>query len=171
MARKLTVSIPNPDDSGMVCELAAEMSADNAPGTAYLDLFLGDPSAGPATSILSRVTGSATRPDISSQLGTISTTLASTMLNPLPIVVTALALSDAPVTHIGLYSTPTGGMLVLSAPCSCSPPLMKGFAVQFKGGALVIDLLPSGVEPDGALVARDGAFILDRFGSFVIETR
>jgi hypothetical protein len=102
---------------------------------AYLDLFDGDPASG-GRSVLSAITGSATRTNIASSL----TTVLGVAKNPDVIVVSTASESQTNVSWVGLYSAATAGTLLMRGPCSASPTIALGNPVQFPALGLQINL-------------------------------
>jgi len=134
----LLTNQPDNDDVAATSRLASTISA---PGgsvvVVFLDLFLGNPAAG-GTSILSAVTGSATRTDIASQLSQVGLVA----LNTDTIVVRGApgSLSTVNVTHVGIFDQATGGTLLMSGTCSSSPSIAEDNLVVFDALALTINL-------------------------------
>lgn len=134
---KITPSIPSPEEVAGTTFLSAGLTyLGGSVGTAYLDLFSGDPTSG-GTSILSIVTGSATRTNIASYLATANGTATNTTVIP----VTTASDGTSTVTHIGLYSAATAGTLLVSGAVGATyPTIAEGTAVSFDALALTIRL-------------------------------
>lgn len=103
--------------------------------TMYLDLFDGNP-AGTGTSILSAITGSATRTDVASDL----TTNAGIATNTSAISLTVSSLAVVNVSHVGFYSASTSGSLIMSGEISVSRIIAVGNPVSFQPLGLSINL-------------------------------
>lgn len=76
----------------------------------FLDLFNGDPQ-GAGSSVLATLTGSATRPNITSAIGAAS---GGASTNAAQIDVEAAADAGATITHLALYDAATSGNLIWS---------------------------------------------------------
>lgn len=101
----------------------------------YMDLFDGDPATR-GVSVLSAITGSSTRPDVTSALTQTTAgfypfqTLRLT--NTDTVTVTTSSESTANVSFVALYDADHGGNLVVSIPLGASPTICKGNPVQFR---------------------------------------
>lgn len=103
----------------------------------YLDLFNGNPLAG-GVSVLSAITGSATRTNIASSL---SLNVAGDAVNPDFITVSAGSENVTNVNYIGFYSASVSGALLVSGPVSVSGQTIGvDTVVQFNPLSLVLDL-------------------------------
>lgn len=102
-------------------------------GGIFLDLFNGDPQAA-GTSIMTAITGSANRVNITAAMGA-SATGAST--NTSTITVTNSATGAGTATHMAIYDAVTGGNLI------ASHALTSGNLVVSAGNAVQVN--PSGV--------------------------
>lgn len=131
---------PNPADNADTTVLACSIAAPGASvAVLYLDLLNGNPASG-GTSILSLVTGSATRTNIASSVERTNTN--QTAVNPDVITVSSASESTTNVTHIGFYSAASGGTLLMSGTVSASTPtIVEDAAVQFNALSLVITLV------------------------------
>lgn len=107
----------------------------------YLDLFYGDPLK-QGVSILSVLTGSALRPDVSSVMA-VASYPTSNLINTSTILVTTASQKTVNITHVALYDAPTGGSLVDVAKLGASPTINKGNLVQFDGNALAFPIVPA----------------------------
>lgn len=126
----LISSQPDPADNAntAVLVLTASLSYSGTLSVAYLDLFNGNPASG-GTSILSTITGSATRTNVFSDLEANADLV---LLNPDVITVTSSSEAVSSVSHIGIYSAASGGTLLVSGPVGASyPTIASGTAVQF----------------------------------------
>ena len=131
---------PNPADNADTALLATTISAPGASvSVLYLDLFNGNPTT-IGTSILSLITGSATRTNIASSIERTNTN--QTAINPNVITVTSASENTTNVTHVGFYSAAFGGTLLMSGKISASSPtIVEGAAVQFNALSIVITLV------------------------------
>jgi hypothetical protein len=77
----------------------------------FVDLYNGDPQ-GAGSSVLSTLTGSATRP--SAGLGAASAADPSVCTNASQVSFTAAASAGATVTHVAYFTAATGGSLIAS---------------------------------------------------------
>ena len=133
----ITPNEPNPADNPQTCILLCSISAPSASIAAlYFDLFNGNPAAG-GVSVLSTITGSATRTNIASDLGTTETDIAT---NPDTLIVSSSIVTAANVSYVALYSAASGGTLLMSGPLSSAPTLVAGYVLQFNALGLSIDL-------------------------------
>lgn len=113
----IITNIENPASDANTAVLQASLSYPGGSlGTLYLDLFNGDPSAG-GVSVLSAITGSATRTNIGALLATTGQNVA---VNPDFITVSAGSASVTNVNYIGFYSASGSGALLVSGPVSVS---------------------------------------------------
>lgn len=133
----LLTAVPDPsvaaNTTNLLCEIAA---SGGSVATVYLDLFDGDPSNG-GVSVLSVITGSSTRTDISSSL----TTTAGIATNTSPIVVSSASESQTNVNWCGLYSASISGALLMSGRVSVTPfTIAEGNPVRFDSLGLSINL-------------------------------
>jgi hypothetical protein len=101
----------------------------------YLDLFNGDPAT-TGVSVLSAITGSATRTDIASQL----TTVLGIAKNTSPIVITSASAVTININYAALYDAALGGTLLARGSLSASPTIASGNPVQFASIGLQINL-------------------------------
>lgn len=128
--------IPNPataaDTSYLVCEI---LSPGGSVAVCYLDLFDGDPASG-GGSVLSAITGSATRTNVAADL----TTTLGIAQNLATLVIAAASAGVASVTHVGIYDAATAGTLLMSGALSASPTIAEGNPVEFAALALSINL-------------------------------
>jgi len=102
----------------------------------YLDLYNGDPQ-GAGSSILSTITGSATRSSITSSLSAAS---GGSTSNPSTITVTASAAGSATASYVALFDAATAGNLVMSGPLTTPKSITAGDTVQFNAAALSISI-------------------------------
>jgi len=133
----LITAIPDPsvpaNTTNLLCEIVA-------PGgdvsEVYLDLFDGDPSSG-GRSVLSAITGSATRTNISGDL----TTTSGVATNTEPIVISSASENQTNVNWCGLYSASISGALLMSGRVSVTPfTIAEGNPVRFAALGLSINL-------------------------------
>lgn len=132
----LITDVPkNPSDDANTAALIATIQAPGEVLTvAYLDLFDGDPNAG-GTSVLSAITGSATRTNIFSSLSTVN----NGYTNPDVITVSSASEGITNVSYIGLYSASISGALLMSGTVAVSGQTIgEGTVVQFNGLGLSI---------------------------------
>lgn len=138
-------SNPNPADDAntAVLVLNADLSYAGAVTVAYFDLFNGDPANG-GTSVLSLITGSATRTNV---YGDLEADSSNVLLNSEVITIdtsagaTAGAVAEAltNLTHIGIYNASSGGTLLTSGPLRVTwPTIVEGCVVQFNQLGLAI---------------------------------
>lgn len=128
--------IPNPSSAANTTNLVCSIVASGGSvATAYLDLFDGDPATS-GISILSTITGSATRTNIAGSL----TTVLGIAQNTSPIIITASSLSQSNISYVGIYDAATGGTLLMSGSVSASPTIALGNPVQFDARGLQINL-------------------------------
>ncbi len=133
----LTPNIPNPQDVAATAHLLALL---RVPGgsvaTMYLDIFYGNPATG-GRSVLSQITGSATRTDVSADL----TTVLGIAKNPDQIIVTTSSGATINTNYVGFYSASSGGTLIMSGACAVVGPFVtQGNPVVFDALALQINL-------------------------------
>lgn len=102
----------------------------------YLDLYNGDPQ-GAGTSVLSTITGSATRSSITSAMGAAAS---GSTTNPSTITVTSSAAAGATVTHVALFDAATGGNLLMSGALTAPKTVTVTDVVEFLASALTIAL-------------------------------
>lgn len=106
----------------------------------FVDIFNGDPQAA-GSSVLSTVTGSATRPSAKSALAAASAATPSVSTNSSAVSLTASAVAGATVTHIALYDAATAGNLVAShALTSGSQTIVSGNPVSVPVSGLSISI-------------------------------
>lgn len=129
-------AIPNPSSTANTSVLASTiLYSGGSVATAYLDLFDGDP-AGTGRSVLSAITGSSTRTDISSQL----TTVLGIAQNTSPIVIATASASQTNISYAAIYSAAADGVLLASGTLSASPTIADGNPVQFNALGLQINI-------------------------------
>ena len=132
----LSPDIPDQDDVAATSLLASSIvESGGSVAVAYLDLFNGDPS-GAGTSVLSAITGSATRTNIASSL----TTNAGVATNTSALTVASESAATVNVSYVGIYNAASGGTLLMSGAVSASPTIAEGNVVQFAALGLSIDL-------------------------------
>ena len=106
-------AVPNPSSNAATAHLEATIAAPAASvSTLYLDIFDGNPLT-VGVSVLARITGSATRTDIASQMAVYRTP--GHYVNPELILVTLISQASCNTSYIGLYSAATAGTLLMSA--------------------------------------------------------
>lgn len=103
---------------------------------AYLDIYSGDPQNG-GSSVLSTLTGSATRQSITASMGAASNRVAS---NISVIVVTGSALAGAFANYIAVFNAATGGSLIMSQQLTNPQEVTLGNGFQFDIGQLSFQL-------------------------------
>lgn len=137
----------------------------------FLDLFNGNPATS-GVSVLSAITGSATRPDVTSQMVQWNPppTFATTYLqNPATITVAAAAAKGTNVNFVALYDSASGGSLQFSAPIGAHffvqapPTVSEGYLVQFL--PLALSFL---VGPAGEMVSEAGIAMITEAGIIMI---
>jgi hypothetical protein len=133
----LITPIPDPTVQANTTNLLCTIEAPGGDvSVAYLDLFDGDPSSG-GRSVLSAITGSATRTNISGDL----TTTAGVATNTEPIIVSSASKSQTNVNWCGLYSASISGALLMSGRVSVTPfTIAEGNPVRFNTFGLSINL-------------------------------
>lgn len=102
----------------------------------YLDLYDGDPQ-GAGVSVLTDLTGSATRADISAAMAAASGGISA---NSTTITVTTSALAVATISYAALFTASTGGALIMSNALSSAQVTAIGDLVRFDAGELEIEL-------------------------------
>ncbi len=123
------------DEAGPTQELVCEIVTSQAsiPASFYLDLYDADPSDG-GTSVLSTLTGSATRTNYASSMSTVGTKAT----NNAAITITTSADATASVGWVAIFSAATAGTLVMSG--ELQPPqtvtILNG--AEFEVGALTV---------------------------------
>ncbi len=134
----ITPTEPNPANNPNTAYLSASLSyPSGSVATLYLDLFIGDPAAG-GVSVLATITGSATRTNIASSVGTDANDLAMTFEE---VVISSASAAITNVDHIGFYSAASGGTLLVSGPVSATfPTIIEGARVVIAATALQIQL-------------------------------
>lgn len=170
----LTPNVPNPNEVGYTASMLSAVDATNPPhpinlANLYLDIFTTIPN--PATSVLATITGSATRPNIASQV-TEQLTPASVqfLTNTDTITISASAVGSTNFSYVGIYDAATNGNLLGYGQASYRGPpgaiigqhiggftTTVGMAVVFKSFDLVI--LESAI-PNGAMVTESGALVM-----------
>ena len=114
--------------------------APTAISNVYIDIYNGDPQSG-GTSVLSTVTGSATRPSVASALGAATAASPSVSSNASTISISASASAGATITHIALFDSATGGNLIAShALTSGSQTVVTGNPVSVPASGLSISI-------------------------------
>ena len=115
-------AIPNPDNNAATAHLEATIAAPGAATTTlYLDIFNGNPLT-VGRSVLSDITGSATRTNIASQMQPYQR--AGHRINPETIIVTTASLATINTNYIGLYSAATAGTLLMSGTLAVRGPFV-----------------------------------------------
>lgn len=129
----------SPSVPGNTVVLNTVISAPAATITAmYMDFFIGDPAGGAATSVLSVITGSATRTDIASLLEVNGSNQA---VNPAKLTVTSACSGETNVGYVGFYDAASAGNLIASGPVSATwPTLVVNAVVQFNPLGILIQL-------------------------------
>lgn len=137
---QIITNIPNPGDDANTVLISSAISAPGGSvSVLYLDLYDGDPTAG-GYSILTAVTGSATRSDIAADVE--ANDFGSGALNPEVIAIATASASTVNITHVAFYSAATGGIRLMSGAASTAyPTIAAGMAVSLAAGGLVISLL------------------------------
>lgn len=105
----------------------------------YMDLFNGDPQAG-GLSVLSAITGSSTRQDITAALvATNATTfpfMQQVLTNTDAVLVASSSASITNISFVALYDAPRNGTLLVKSRLGASPTINRGNPVQFNALAL-----------------------------------
>lgn len=96
----------------------------------YLDLFNGNPSGG-GVSVMSAITGSSARQDVTNDLVQINTLAYSYITNPDYITVSDESENQTNINWVALYSAATDGNLLCVLPLSSHYTIAKGNPVQF----------------------------------------
>lgn len=135
----ITPTEPNPDNDANTTYLSASLSyPSGSVATLYLDLFIGNPATGAGRSVLSAITGSATRTNIASSVGTSTSNLAETTSE---VEVAAASAQTTNVEYIGFYSAASGGTLLVSGRVSATyPTVTEGTRVAIAATGLQIQL-------------------------------
>lgn len=133
----ITTNVPNPADIAATAHLETTILAPSGSvATAYLDIFNGNPTAG-GTSVLSLITGSATRTDIASSL----TTVLGIAKNPAQIVVALESEATTNTNYAAIYDAASGGTLLMSGTLNVrGPSVTVGNPVVFDPLAIQINL-------------------------------
>ena len=138
---ELTKEIPVPMSNlptAMRNRIATYLAGAGAPAAisgVFLDLYNGDPQAS-GTSVLATLSGSATRPNITSSLGAAANGVVTSTAVVTPF---ASAAAAATVTHFALFDAATGGNLIASGPMSTgTQSLNAGNGFQFNAGTITL---------------------------------
>ena len=142
---ELITSIPDPASAANTACIFTSLVASGVTLTvAYLDLFNGNP-AGTGRSVLSTITGSATRTNVLSSLTTTNGIATNTDV----LTVSSASAAATPLNYVAIYDAASGGNLITSGSCSVSTdptsianPIMvaNGAVVQFNALGLAINL-------------------------------
>lgn len=139
--QSLITPIPNPSDAPAFSDFIAFFSMTDAalPSSLYLDIFNGDPLGG-GGSVLSLLTGSATRTNVASQLAEYNAT--DVWVNPDVILLTTSALAQTNTNYAAFYDAASGGTLLMSTPMSSHYTVAEGNQVQFLQLDLRVTFVP-----------------------------
>lgn len=140
----IIVNQPNPSNEANTAPLIATVDADGqSVGTLYLDLFNGNPTTS-GYSVLSAITGSATRTNIGSSL----TTTNEVATNPDVVTVASASAATINVNWIAFYSAASSGTLLMYAPVAVALTggVALGTTVQFNALDLVITEAGGGAD-------------------------
>ena len=102
----------------------------------YLDIYNGNPQNS-GTSVLSAITGSATRSSITSSMGTASNGISA---NTILISVTSSASGPGIVSYVALFDAATSGNLIMSVALAAPLSVQLTDKVEFDIGTLEITL-------------------------------
>lgn len=106
----------------------------------FVDIYNGDPQ-GAGSSVLSTITGSATRPSIKSLMSAASAAAPSVSTNSSSLSLSAAAVAGGTITHIGLFDASTAGNLVAShALTSGTQTVVTGNPVSVPASAVSISI-------------------------------
>lgn len=105
----------------------------------YLDLFDGDPEAN-GTSVLEAITGSATRPNVTSDMTLIGAPQYR-LANTATLTISSASDSVTNISWVALYDAPTDGTRLFNRRLGASPTINEGYPVQFNALSLTF---PSG---------------------------
>ncbi len=134
----LVTSIPNPQDIASTSHFAASLRVPSGSvATLYMDIFFGNPLT-TGVSVLSVLTGSATRINIASQL----TTVLGVAKNTDTISVGTTSANATNTNYVAFYNAASGGTLLMSGVMSASPTVAKGVATVFDALGLQININP-----------------------------
>lgn len=130
--------VPNPSSDANTASLITSLSY---PGGSlyglYLDLFNGNPMAG-GVSVLSAITGSSTRTDVSGDLTENSDSVA---VNTDVLLIAAESASQTNLNYVAIYSASISGALLAYAPVSVNGQSVAiGTRVEFPALGLSINL-------------------------------
>lgn len=117
----------------LVCEIVTTQGSIGA--SFYLDLYDADPSHG-GSSVLSTLTGSATRTNCAS----VMTTVGSRATNTTAITITTAAEATANAYWVAIYSAATAGTLLMSGQMQPPQTVTEWNGAEFAVGALVVML-------------------------------
>lgn len=132
----LIQSLPNPAPSPPAVNLTAALTYHlGSVATAYVDLFSGNPLT-TGVSVLSTLTGSATRVNAASVLTTVSGIAENTSA----VVLTTACVAMPNINYVGIYDAAAAGNLLVSGQVSLSAFLSVGMPVQFDALGLTINL-------------------------------
>lgn len=126
------------DELGPVQELLATVvyADDDIPATFFLDLYGADPAAG-GTSVLSTLTGSATRTNYASVMTGGDPTRVT---NASAITITDAAVAGAYTAWVVIFDAATSGTILMSAPLLPAQTISMWNGAQFATGALTVAL-------------------------------
>lgn len=104
----------------------------------FITVFNGDPQ-GAGSEVLNTISGSATRPQLTSAIGACNTST-GVATSTGDITFTNSAVAGATIDHVAMYSASTGGTLMASSPTNASRTVVIGDSVKILTGALTIGL-------------------------------
>lgn len=133
----ILANIPNIDAVAATAHLETSILAPGGSvATAYLDIFNGNPAT-TGVSVLSLITGSATRTNIAASL----TTVLDIAKNADVIIVAAESEATVNTNYCAIYDAATGGTLLMSGPLNVrGPTVTVGNPVVFDALAININL-------------------------------
>lgn len=133
----ILANIPNIDAVAATAHLETSILAPGGSvATAYLDIFNGNPAT-TGVSVLSLITGSATRTNIAASL----TTVLGIAKNADVIIVAAESGATVNTNYCAIYDAATGGTLLMSGPLNVrGPTVTAGNPVVFDALAINLNL-------------------------------
>lgn len=105
-----------------------------AVATRYITVFNGDPQ-GAGTEVLNTISGSATRPQVTSAIGAAS---AGSAVSTSDITFTNSAVAGATVDHVAIMTAATGGTVMASSPVNASKTVGVGDSLKILTGNLTV---------------------------------
>lgn len=104
----------------------------------FITVFNGDPQ-GAGSEVLNTISGSATRPQLTSAMGVANTTT-GVATSTSDITFTNSAAAGATIDYVAVYSASTGGTLMASSATNASRTVLTGDSVKILTGALTVGI-------------------------------